>query len=130
GNIKQIIVRWEIQDLCLGVSDLELYDYCIENKITLFRNTRIHLKAFWNNSKSILMGSANVTGKGIGEVGDFNFELNGIINDITLKDQSYLNRIILESEYVTEKLFEIIKATVKKVDMPTVNFPKLPTPPP
>jgi hypothetical protein len=30
NNIKQIIVRWEVEDLCKGVSDLELYQYCLE----------------------------------------------------------------------------------------------------
>ena len=32
-NIKQIVVRWEISDICFGASDLELYNYCKENKI-------------------------------------------------------------------------------------------------
>ena len=41
-NIKQIIVRWEIEDLCKKVSDLEIYDYCIDHGIALYRNSRIH----------------------------------------------------------------------------------------
>ena len=49
GHIKQIIVRWEVQDLCVGASDIELYHYCLNNKISLFRNTRLHMKAIWNN---------------------------------------------------------------------------------
>ena len=32
-NVKQIVVRWEISDLCFGASDLELYNYCKENNI-------------------------------------------------------------------------------------------------
>ena len=68
-NIKQIIVRWEVQDLCLGVSDIELYNYCLEHNITLYRNTRIHLKAIWNNKQRVFFGSANITGRGIGEKG-------------------------------------------------------------
>ena len=48
-KVKRIIVRWEIRDLCLGVSDLDLYLYCKENNIALFRNSRIHLKVIWNH---------------------------------------------------------------------------------
>ena len=33
NNVTRIIVRWELQDLHLGVSDIELYDYCVLNKI-------------------------------------------------------------------------------------------------
>ena len=74
NNIKIIVVRWEIMDLCLGVSDIELFRYCSDNNIVLYRNTRIHLKAFWNNHDEVLFGSANITGRGIGEKGNYNYE--------------------------------------------------------
>ena len=74
-KIKRIIVRWDIQDLHLGVSDIDLYDYCNLNNITLYRNTRLHCKVFWNNQRDIVFGSANVTNKGLGELGRYNFEL-------------------------------------------------------
>ena len=129
-HIKQIIVRWEIEDLFKKVSDKELYDYCIENNIALYRNTRIHLKAFWNNKSSLFFGSANISRRGIEAVGDYNFELNGIIDTITFEDQSYLNKIILDSEYVTEALYIKIKNIVEALEVPDLIFPKLPTPPP
>tara|TARA_B100000683_G_scaffold245525_1_gene256529 strand:+ start:13994 stop:14941 length:948 start_codon:yes stop_codon:yes gene_type:complete len=110
-NIKQIVVRWEVCDICFGASDLELYDYCRENHIKLFRNTKIHLKAFWNNKRSVLFGSANVTKNGIGE-GD-NLELNGIQENISSSDIKYFNEILDASAYVTDELFNEIK---KKVD--------------
>ena len=95
-RIKQIIVRWEIQDLCLGVSDLELYEYCLTNKITLKRNTRIHLKAFWNNKSSVMFGSANVTKRGLGEGFKYNFELNGQQEYCSNDDRIYFQQIILK----------------------------------
>jgi len=129
-HIKQIIVRWEIEDLYKKVSDKELYDYCVENNIALYRNTRIHLKAFWNNKNSLFFGSANISGRGIEAVGEYNFELNGIIDTITFEDQSYLNKIILDSEYVTEALYTKLKNLVEALEVPDIKFPKLPTPPP
>ena len=111
-KINRIIVRWEIKDLCLGVSDIKLYQYCLDNDITLYRNTRIHLKAFWNNTQDVFFGSANVTGRGIGEKGRYNYELNGSISDIVYEDVSYFNEIILNSEYVTSTLYHEIKNIV------------------
>ena len=130
GKIVQIVVRWEIQDLCKGVSDIDLYDYCLVNKIALYRNTRIHLKAFWNNKRSVFFGSANLTAKGIGEKGNYNLELNGKIDNISFEDQSYLNKIILESEYVSEELYNEIKERVDNFEHILPDFPELPTPQP
>jgi len=128
-NIKRVIIRWEIEDIIKGVSDFEdLYDYCKRNNIALLRNTRIHLKAIWDNQNSVLFGSANVTGKGIGEKGNnFNYELAGLANPISFDDISYLNFIIQESELVTENLFLEIKNIIDFVELQTFDFPELPT---
>lgn len=126
-KINRIIVRWEIKDLCLKVSDIELYNYCLDNDIALYRNTRIHLKAFWNNTQDVLFGSANVTGKGLGEKGRYNFELNGSVDDIGYEDISYFNEIIINSEYVTPSLFDEIKNLVDQTELPTIDYPKLKT---
>ena len=126
-NIKQIVVRWELKDLCLGVSDIELYSYCLEHNITLYRNTRIHLKAFWNNKQCVFFGSANITGRGIGENGDFNYELNGVLNSITYADVAYFNKIISTSEYVTFTLYNQLKKMVDQTELPVLKFPELKT---
>jgi hypothetical protein len=127
-NIKQIVVRWEIEDLSKQVSDLEIYDYCIDNGIALFRNTRIHLKTLWDGQNSIVLGSANVTGKGVGEKGDnFNYELNAFITPISFIDIHYLHSILNESEYVTQQLYDEIKSIVDSIELPQVEFPRLKT---
>jgi hypothetical protein len=127
-NIKQIIVRWEIEDLCKKVSDLEIYDYCIDNGITLYRNSRIHLKTLWDGQNSIILGSANVTGRGVGEKGDnFNYELNAFVSPISFEDIQYFHYLINESEYVTEELYYEIKMLIKSIELPKLEFPKLVT---
>lgn len=127
NNIKQIIVRWEIQDLCMGVSDLEVYTYCKENNIILYRNTRLHLKAFWNNGTSLVYGSANVTGRGLGETNNYNYELNGLHEAITFADIVYLDKVIHESEYVTDELYNKLDSLVKANAVPELTYEELPT---
>ena len=124
NNINQIVVRWEVGDICFGASDLELYDYCRDNNIKLFRNTKIHLKAFWNNKRSVLFGSANVTKNGIGEGG--NLELNGIQEDLSFFDIKYFNEIIASSTYITEELYNEIKQKVDEHKDKVVRIPDLP----
>lgn len=127
GNIERIVVRWEVEDLVKGVSDFEsLYHYCKHNNIALYRNTRIHLKALWNNENSVLFGSANLTGKGMGERGvNYNYELSGIANPISFEDISYLNYIIQVSELVNESLFIELKNIVDQIELPIIEIPEL-----
>jgi hypothetical protein len=127
NNIKQIIVRWEIEDLCKGVSDIGLYQYCLDNGITLYRNTRLHMKAIWNNHNSIVFGSANVTGRGIGELDKYNYELNGLNESISFNDIVYLKQVIATSEYVSLDLYKKINDIVINTSMPSLVFPELPT---
>ena len=117
NKINRIVVRWEIRDLHQGASDLELYQYCKDNKIALYRNTRIHLKCIRNNRDEIFLGSANVTGRGIGERANmFNFELNSLNETTDFSDVLYLDKIVSKSEYVTEELFQEIKKKVENLE--------------
>lgn len=127
NNIKQIIVRWEIEDLCKGVSDIELYHYCLDNGIALYRNTRLHMKALWNNQDSVLFGSANITGRGLGEKKNYNYELNGIIESIGITDIIYFNHVISSSEYVSSDLYNQLNEIVKNTILPVITFPEIPT---
>jgi hypothetical protein len=126
-KIKRIIVRWDIQDLHLGISDIDLYDYCKLNDIALYRNTRLHLKVFWNNQRDIVFGSANVTNKGLGELGRYNFELNGRLNSISNEDILYFNKIIFESEYVDINLFNKINSILSSITIEPFIYPLLDT---
>ena len=78
----------------------------------------------------MFFGSANVTGRGVGEKGEYNFELNGLNEKLSFADRTYLNKIILESEYVDKELYKKIRNLVNAVEMPVVDYPSLPTPPP
>lgn len=127
-KIKSIVVRWEIEDLCKGASDPDLYDYCRENSIALYRNTRLHMKAFWNNANSVFFGSANVTKRGLGEAGSIcNLELNGIQENLGFKDYIYFNDVLSSAEYITDELFAMITSLVESVELPASQFPSLPT---
>lgn len=116
-KIKQIIVRWEVRDLHQRASDLGLFQYCKENNIALYRNTRIHLKCMLNDNADVFFGSANITGRGIGEFASkYNYELNGIKEDIDFFDAVYLDKILSQSQYVSDELFKEIKEKVESLE--------------
>lgn len=115
-KIRSIIVRWDVRDIHQGASDLELFDYCIENDIALFRNTQIHLKCLRNEKNDVFFGSANITSRGIGSANDkFNFELNGLSTNISFQDILYLDGIISGSTFVTQELYDEIKESLDEL---------------
>ncbi|WP_264529249.1 hypothetical protein [Flavobacterium sp. N502540] len=122
-NIKQVVVRWEIEDLIKKVSDIDLYIYCKENNIQLFRNTRIHLKAAWNFDSKLLFGSANYTNKGIGESSNFNYELNGLVDNISFQDKIYLNNILKSSILINDEYYKQLKKLVDETVVIKTIYP-------
>ena len=127
NKFQSIVVRWEIEDLLKGASDLSLYNYCKENNIALFRNTRLHMKVIWDNKGSLISGSANFTNKGIGEFGDYNYELNTLVESIEFEDALYLQKVIRDSEYVDDQLYVEIEKSINDSEIETNNIIDLPT---
>ena len=121
-NCKAIVVRWEPRDLIFGSSDLEVFQFCKENNIALYRNPRIHLKAYIDNFTKGLIGSANISSRALDlpPSGRYNYELATIVRDLTLEDRLYLNIILNESILITDAIFDQIKSQLpeKKIEFP------------
>lgn len=112
-KIKSIVVRWQTMDILVGVTDFEeLYEFCETNKITLYRNTKIHLKVMRNENNHIFFGSANFTNMGIGNNG--NLELSGINKEKCFKDSKYLNKILTSSDLVNSDYFKVLKLDIEE----------------
>lgn len=133
-NIRQIVVRWEMKDICSGASDFdELYEYCRDNQIELFRNTRIHLKVIWDSKSTAFLGSANISGRGIESRGDnFNWELSAVVDELSVEDQQYLQNRILESQLITEERMKDLRErrdsiTYAEPNVPELEFPETKT---
>lgn len=127
NKFQAIVVRWEIEDLVKGASDLSLFDYCNENKIALFRNTRLHMKVLWDYKGNLISGSANFTNKGIGEIGNYNYELNTLVKSIEFEDALYLQHVIRDSEYVDDQLFQKIEKCISDSEIENNKIVELPT---
>jgi hypothetical protein len=108
-NIKTIVVAWHKEDLLKGVSDLELYDYCLENGIELYRNPKIHLKVLWDFNDKIILGSANITQRGLGLADNSNLELSASLSGVDDGTKEYLFEILANSTLITEDVINAIK---------------------
>jgi len=106
-SCRAIFVRWETKDLITGASDLEIYPYCKEKGITLFRNKRLHLKAYVEGYKKILIGSPNISSRGLNfpESDFYNYELATVVDELTIEDKLYFSIIEQDSMLITDSIF-------------------------
>ena len=65
-----LVVRFDKRDVISGSSDLEIYKFVQERKGILYRNHKLHSKLFLADKNNRIFGSANITGRGLGVVGE------------------------------------------------------------
>ena len=119
---KTIVVRWEPQDLLWGVSDPEVYELCKSKGIKLFRNPRLHMKAYIDSNKNCLLGSANISSRALNHpaTNTYNYEIATIIDSLSFDDLLYFESILCESLLITDSIYEQIKLQLpeKKLEFP------------
>jgi hypothetical protein len=109
-QVEKIIVRWEPNDLILGSSDREVYLFLKERGIKLYRNPRLHLKAFIDGYQKAFIGSANISQRALNfpETSNYNYELGVIIENLSLSDRLYFQTIAAESTLITDKIYDAL----------------------
>jgi len=111
SNVKIVVVaRWKINDLIFGSSDVEVFEYLKNLGHNFYIHKDIHLKIIIKDKKEILIGSANITGSGLGLLDNSNIEaiaidsldevhlpkINSILRESVQVDQNLINKISKE----------------------------------
>lgn len=125
GSIKQIVVRWQAYDLIMGVSDIDIYETCKENNITLYRNSKLHAKCIINENNDCILGSANYTNNGMRNTPYSNWEVNTRVNQLDVESQLLLKRILNDSILVSDQW---VNETRKLIDEKSIQLPKVELP--
>jgi hypothetical protein len=111
SNIKAVFVRWETKDLILGSSDLEIYPFLRDRDIALYRNSRLHLKAYVDEYKKCFLTSANISARALNlpAYNNFNYEIGTLVDQLDIDDRLYLNMIESDSMLITDNIYNQLK---------------------
>jgi hypothetical protein len=109
-NIKAVIVRWEPNDIIQGSSDLEIYPFLKEKGIALYRNPRLHLKAYIDNYRKCFLTTANISSRALNMPphNNYNYEIGTIVENLTIEDRLYFQIIESESILITDDIYNQI----------------------
>jgi hypothetical protein len=115
-KVKAVFVRWETKDLILGASDLEIYPYLKSKGISLFRNSRLHLKAYLDEYKTCFVTSANISSRALNlpPYSNYNYEIGTIVEQLDIDDKFYFNIIESDSILITDNIYNQLKEQLPK----------------
>lgn len=121
---KKLMVRFLLSDILHGATDFELFDYCKENGWQMYVRFDLHAKTYVFDRKRCILGSANLTSKGLGLSLHGNYELSSFaeVDDSDLKkiDMLFGNAILM-----TDELYEAMRSDyeiAKQNQEPTKTF--------
>lgn len=114
GKAVKIYVRWDIEDLIKGVSDIEVYEICKENNWRLFRNPKLHAKFILFDNETIILGSSNYTLTGTGR-NRKNIERN-YMTDLNYDEIHYLLRDYSHSTIIDDDIYNKLKPILETLE--------------
>ena len=115
-----IITRWQILDFVLGSASFDLYELCTSLGWTLYVNPRLHLKTIVFDSQSVVLGSANITSRGLGLHHLSNHEVLNYIENPSSSYLLYLEQIKSESILVTKSVVDQFRQALDALE---IQFP-------
>jgi len=111
----RVLVRWELNDIICGASDLDAYLFCKKNGWEFYINNNSHVKIYHLPPSGILLGSANATNSGLGISNDPNLEAGTVVNSIP-ENIEFIDNLFRRSVLMTDELFEKILKCVSSVE--------------
>lgn len=121
-KVKAIFVRWETKDLILGSSDLEIYPFLKSKGIVLYRNPRLHLKAYLNDYRNCFLTSANISSRALNLPShlNYNYEIGTVVENLDINDRLYFSIIESDSVLITDSIYKQLSEQLveKKKEFP------------
>jgi len=131
-----IITSWNPDFISKTPNSIDVFLECKERKDTaLYLNDRLHAKLYATDltqkNNSAVVGSANLTRKGLGLDPKSNYEVACKIDHLSPKDRIYFQRILNDSILVTDEIYERYKDWIAQfitggeiVDEPIIDLEK------
>ena len=101
-----IVTTWKPRDILSGSSELQLYPYCREHKITLYVNSNIHLKAYSVGLNSAIIATGNVSKRGLLPKG--NYEVGVSVESLNNDDRLVFQKIRHEARLVDDVMYDAL----------------------
>ena len=107
SNSVVIVTTWKPQDIQSGSSEISLYSFCKQRRISLYVSEDLHLKVYSIGLSSAVLATGNVSRRGL--YSDGNYEAAVLIEQLTVKDRLFFERIRMDAILVSDVIYENLK---------------------
>lgn len=114
---KKLLVRFLPGDIINGATDIDLYEYCKLNGWELYIRFDLHAKTYIFDKKRYILGSGNLTSRGLGLNCLGNYELADF-SQIEGDDLRKIDSLFASAILMTDELYVLMKEDIE-------NLPKL-----
>ena len=121
GQSFYFVTRWRVSELAMGVSDIEIYPLLRKHNIPLYISYRLHSKLYRFQDGSVLCGSGNATGNGLGLARECNIETGCIAEGLDVGDEIEFKKLTNNSLRVTDEIYHRFAKAVEEYEV--VNAP-------
>ena len=114
-----VVARWQKHDLVMGASDIEVYEYCRDNGWRFGVDQSLHGKLYMVDRKTVLLGSANLTNRGLAFGQAVNMEVGTELSvdeiDLVKLDSFLTNQVTWLDDESYSNLVSEVKASKEGV---------------
>ena len=115
---KKLMVRFRLQDILSGATDLNIYEYCKINNWKMYIRFDLHAKTFIFDRKRLIIGSANLTSSGIGLGENNNLEM-GMLAEITNEELERIESIFKQAVPMNDRIYALLTEQANNFDVST-----------
>lgn len=108
---KKLLVRFSFNDIVSGATDLSVYDFCKANGWDMYVRLDLHAKTYIFDKLRCIVGSANLTSRGVGIAMTPNYEIASVI-DISEKEMKKIEALFDGAVLMTDELYSMMKECV------------------
>ena len=112
---KRILVRFRMEDIISGATDLSIYEYAKQNNWTVYIRFDLHAKTYIFDRKRCILGSANLTNSGLQLFGGGNYEMANLF-DIESEDVSKIDMLFNNAILLDDNLYSQMKKELDAAD--------------
>lgn len=105
---KKLMVRFAYDDILKGASDLEVYDFCRNNGWQLYMRLDLHAKTYIFDKMRCIVGSANLTARGINIADNANYEI-ALLTSVSEEEMCRIENLFDDAVLVTNELYELMQ---------------------
>ena len=106
-----VVTTWNPSDILSGSSEIELYPFCKEHKISLYVNEKLHLKFYSVGLCSAILATGNISHRGM--MIDGNYEAAVMLDSLAVGDRLFFENILRDGRLVNDAMYAEIKEWIK-----------------